>query len=80
MQQTTYALFDKIDEQFLMWKLVSWKSAREFRDDYINKHNVAIVKVVGTMVVGEMSIFSNRVERSASISLATAQKRYLPTK
>lgn len=72
----SFALIDMTDHSFLNWNLVSWKSAMEFRADYVNKHNVSIVKIRDRKVTTEMSKNANRATRNKQVDLALAQKNY----
>lgn len=73
---TTFALIDLTDHSFLNWNLVSWKSAINFHAEYVNQHNISIVKIRNRKVVTEMSKNANRPTFKPKVDLALAQKTY----
>ena len=73
---TTFALVDLTDHSFLNWNLQSWKSAMNFHADYVNKHNVSIVKICNRVVAVEMSKNANRPTRRIRVDLALARTTY----
>jgi hypothetical protein len=76
IQPTTFALVDMTDHSFLNWNLPSWKAAMNFHADYVNKHNIGIVKIHNRVVVTEMSKNANRPTRRQRINLALARTKY----
>lgn len=76
----TYALWDKVDQQYLSWKHPTYKSTMGHLLGYFNHRAAAILKIDGTKVVGEMRKDSSRLFGESKINFELAQKRYLPMK
>lgn len=77
---TTYALWDKISQQYLSWKHPTMKNTMVHVNGYVNHRAIAVIKITGTTIVGEMSKDTHKMFTQSRVNLMLAQKLYLPLK
>lgn len=75
MTGTTYALWDKIDKNYLSWSWGSYKRAKEEMNGYFNNKQVSILKVVNKRVVHEMNRELCIKAKNQTVSTKLAQSK-----